>query len=193
MAILKIARMGHPTLMRIADPISDARAPAVQQLVADMIDTMVDAPGIGLAAPQVHVPARIVVFRVPDERGEDGEGVPLTVLINPEIEPLDDEMETGIEGCLSLPGMAGMLPRHTRIRYRATGLDGEVFERTVEGYHARVVQHECDHLDGILYPMRMTDLSTLGYAEEMSKSAEAGYTDDEDDGDSEPHEAIDEQ
>lgn len=191
MAILKIARMGHPTLMGIAEPISDPRAPSVHQLVADMIDTMVDAPGIGLAAPQVHVPVRVVVFQVPGDRGEGGEGVPLTALINPEIEPIGDETEEGIEGCLSLPGMAGMVPRHTKIRYRATGLDGEVFERVAEGYHARVVQHECDHLDGILYPMRMTDLSTLGYAEEMSKSTDAGYTDDEDD--VEPQEASDEQ
>jgi len=167
MAILKIARMGHPSLMGIAGPVDDPTHPPVHQLVSDMVETMADAPGIGLAAPQVHIPLRIVVFHVPAER--EGEGVPLTALINPEIEPLTDEQKEGIEGCLSLPGMAGRVPRYTKIKYRAQGLDGELFERVAEGYHARVVQHECDHLDGILYPMRMTDLSTFGYAEELAK------------------------
>jgi len=175
MAILKIARMGHPVLMGQARPVADPTEPAVRQLVADMVETMMDAPGVGLAAPQVHVPARIVVFRVPADREDDGDGVPLTVLINPEIEPLTDEMEEGIEGCLSLPEMAGMVPRYTKIRYRATDLNGETFERQAEGYHARVVQHECDHLDGVLYPMRMTDLSKLGYADEMSKADAGDY------------------
>ena len=169
MAILKIARMGHPILMARARDVEDPTAPYVRQLVSDMVETMVDAPGIGLAAPQVHVSARIVVFQVPDERDGAKAGVPLTILINPEIKPLGSKMEEGVEGCLSLPDMAGIVPRHTNIRYRAFDLDGRQFEVEAEGYHARVVQHECDHLDGILYPMRMTDLSKLGYAEEMSK------------------------
>jgi len=177
MAILKIARMGHPVLMGKAQLVTDPTAAGVHQLVADMIETMLDAPGIGLAAPQVHVPARIVIFRVPGERDETDDGVALTVLINPEIEPLSDEMADGIEGCLSLPEMAGTVSRHTHIRYRAVDLNGEAFEVEAEGYHARVVQHECDHLDGILYPMRMTDLGKLGYAEEMSKAAEPPYSD----------------
>ncbi len=174
MAILKIARMGHPALMGIARPVADPRAPEIHQLIGDMIDTMDDAPGIGLAAPQVHTPLRIVVFRVPPGREaevdvEDDVGVPLTVLINPEIEALSDELATGVEGCLSLPGMIGRVPRHTHIRYRALAPDGGVIERTATGFHARVVQHECDHLDGVLYPMRMDDLSSLGYADEISR------------------------
>ena len=135
---------------------------------------MADAPGIGLAAPQIHVPARIVVFYVPEQRMPEGEdGIPLTALINPVIEPLGDDMEEGIEGCLSLPEMQGMVPRYTRIRYRAIGPNGKPFEREAEGYHARVVQHECDHLDGILYPMRMRDLSSFGYGEEMQRGLRA--------------------
>jgi len=178
MAILKIARMGHPNLMRVADPVDDPTHPAVHKLVSDMVDTMIDAPGIGLAAPQVHIAVRIVVFHVPQERGE---AMPLTALINPEIEPLTEETATAVEGCLSLPGMAGDVPRYTKIRYRAWGLDGAPFERIAEGFHARVVQHECDHLDGILYPMRMTDLTRFGYAEEMAKTApETTATDEED-------------
>ena len=143
---------------------------------------MADAPGIGLAAPQVHVPKRVVVFYIPDDRvdgdepgdedidTENGAGVPMTVLINPEIEPLSDEKETGVEGCLSLPDMTGMVPRFTHIRYKALAPDGTAFECEAKGFHARVVQHECDHLDGILYPMRMDDLSTLGYADEMGRN-----------------------
>ena len=175
--------MGHPALAQPAAPVADPTAPEIHRLVADMIETMADAPGIGLAAPQVHVPLRVVVFRVPGERGEDAdadgevEDVPLTVLVNPEIEPLDEDMESAIEGCLSLPGMAGMVPRYTRIRYRATTPEGAALERLAEGYHARVVQHECDHLDGILYPMRMADLSTFGYVEEMRRGMAAGGDD----------------
>ena len=193
MAILKIARIGHPVLSRIAEPVADPQAPEIHRLIADMVDTMADAPGIGLAAPQVHVPKRLVVFHVPEgrarmaaeeegeEKGEDEDGddededeaseaVPMTVLINPEIEFLSDEVKFGIEACLSLPDMVGMVPRYTHIRYKALAPDGSAIEREASGYHARVVQHECDHLDGILYPMRMEDLSTFGYAEEMNRS-----------------------
>ena len=126
MAILKIARMGHPVLMGKARPVLDPTSAPVQQLVSDMVETMLDAPGIGLAAPQVHVPARVVVFRVPEERDGSENGVPLTVLINPEIEPVDEAMEEGMEGCLSLPEMVGLVSRHTKIRYRAFDLEGQV-------------------------------------------------------------------
>ncbi len=170
MAILKIARMGHPLLSGVADPVDDPTAPAVHRLIADMVDTMFDAPGIGLAAPQVHVPLRVVVFRIPPERDSGDDGVPLTALINPLVEPLSDDMEEEVEGCLSVPGMAGQVPRYTEIRYSGLDPQGKVIERMAEGYHARVVQHECDHLDGILYPMRMTDLSTFGYVEELNRS-----------------------
>ena len=174
MPILKIARMGHPVLSRVADSVEDPTDPTVHYLINSMIDTMQDASGIGLAAPQVHIPKRIVVFYVPSARtgSDDAGGVPLTVLINPVIEPLSDEKEHGIEGCLSLPGMSGQVPRYTKIRYSALTPSGDELVREAEGYHARVVQHECDHLDGILYPMRMDDLGSFGYNEELQKAVE---------------------
>lgn len=166
MAILKIARMGHPVLRQPAARVADPTAPAIRQLVNDMLDTLADIGGIGLAAPQVHVPLRVVIFEVPAER-EGGAGVPMTVLVNPEIEPLGPEQALGWEACLSLPGLTGAVPRYTAIRYRGVTPGGERIEREAQGYHARVVQHECDHLDGILYPMRMTDLSLLAFADEL--------------------------
>jgi peptide deformylase len=169
MAILKIARMGHPVLRRRADPVADPTDPAVRRLVRDMIETLEDIGGAGLAAPQVHVPWRVVIFRVPAERVTGrGDDVPaeMTVLVNPEIEPIGAASELGWEGCLSVPGLRGAVPRASRIRYRSETLDGARVERSVEGFHARVVQHECDHLDGILYPQRMNDLSLLTFVEE---------------------------
>ncbi|HTH16718.1 MAG TPA: peptide deformylase [Magnetospirillum sp.] len=171
MAILKIARMGHPVLARRADPVEDPTAPEIKALVADMIDTMEDAGGAGLAAPQVHVPLRLVIFHAPASR-TGGDPVGLTVLFNPEIEPLGDELQVGYEGCLSLPGMMGAVPRFARIRYRGVGAEGEPIEREAEGFHARVVQHECDHLDGVLYPSRMPDLSRFGFVEELRRAME---------------------
>jgi peptide deformylase len=172
MAILKIARMGHPVLARLADPVADPTDPEIHALVQDMVDTMIDAPGTGLAAPQVHVPLRVVVFLVRKERCTDIPGdtpVDLTVLINPELEPLGDEVDEGWEGCLSVPGLTGKVPRFRRLRYAGYDLGGKRFEREVAGFHARVVQHECDHLDGILYPQRMDDLGDLGFVEEIRK------------------------
>ncbi len=174
MAILKIARMGHPVLRRPAEPVPDPTAPEIRRLVDDMLDTLKDAGGIGLAAPQVHVPLRVAIFFVPGSRsdpaGPDADGVPLTVLINPVIEALADEQALGWEACLSVPGLTGAVPRWRRIRYSGVAPDGAPIERVAEDYHARVVQHECDHLDGILYPMRMTDLSLLGFDEEIRRS-----------------------
>ncbi|WP_417794058.1 peptide deformylase [Terasakiella pusilla] len=169
MTILKIARMGHPVLRTPAKPVENPTDPEIQRLISDMVETMEDANGAGLAAPQVHVPLRLVIFHVPGERSE-GESVPLTVLMNPVIEPLDEEMSEGIEGCLSLPGMAGRVPRYQNIRYSGLDAAGKRIERDASGFHARVVQHECDHLDGILYPQRMDDLSSFGYVEEMQKA-----------------------
>ena len=170
MAILKIARMGHPVLRERAREIENPAALEIQTLIRDMVETMEDADGAGLAAPQVHVPLRLVIFHVPDARAED-EGdeapVPLTVLINPVIEPLTEEKEMGWEGCLSVPGLIGAVPRFTRIRYAGFGPDGSPIDRVAEGFHARVVQHECDHLDGMLYPQRMTDLSLLMFRDEL--------------------------
>jgi peptide deformylase len=174
MAILKIARMGHAVLREQALPVAAPATPEIIRLVRDMIETMEDAPGTGLAAPQVHVPLRVVVFKVMPERlsQEPGDAAqPLTILINPVIEPLGEETALGWEGCLSLPGLMGAVPRFTRIRYRAQGLDGEAIEREAAGFHARVVQHECDHLDGVLYPMRITDLRYFGFVEEMRRFA----------------------
>lgn len=186
MAILKIARMGHPVLRRKAAPVVDPAAPSVARLIADMAETLADADGAGLAAPQVHVPLRLVLFRIPtgrdagdEESGaeDDGAGAAAlatpTVLINPAIEPLGERTEEGLEACLSLPGLAGVVPRHRHVRYRWTDVAGRVHEREARGFHARVVQHECDHLDGILYPMRMTDLSTLAFTSEFGRGAPA--------------------
>ena len=178
MAILKIARMGHPVLKKRAEEIKDPTAPKYQKLMADMLETMVDSGGVGLAAPQVHVSERMVIFHVPQARSvdekykdaglEDDTGeVPLTVLINPVIEPVEENKEDAFEGCLSLPGMMGAVPRYTHIRYSGLGLDGEPIEREARGFHARVVQHECDHLDGILYPQRIEDMNKFGFNEEM--------------------------
>jgi peptide deformylase len=177
MALLKIARMGHPVLRRPAEPVADPTTPAIARLIADMAETMADAAGVGLAAPQVHVPLRIVVFYVPRERAGDSsapEGAPagpvlLTALINPQIEPLAEEMEDAWEACLSVPGLTGLVPRFRRIRYSGFAPNGYPIERVAEGFHARVVQHECDHLDGILYPQRMAELDTLGFVEEMQR------------------------
>ena len=197
MAILKIARMGHPVLGRSALPVADPAAPAIARLIEDMVDTLVDAKGAGLAAPQVHVPLRLVLFRMPPGRetareesdggesdggesdGGESDSAPAsalespTVLINPEIEPIGESMVEDMEACLSLPGLAGMVPRHDRIRYRWTDTEGRAHECEAWGFHARVVQHECDHLDGILYPMRMTDLSTLAFTSELGRSQAA--------------------
>jgi peptide deformylase len=142
-----------------------------------MADTLSDIGGAGLAAPQVHVSLRVVIFRVPadrlgaehDEGTQDIAGIPLTALINPEIFPLTGETLDGLEACLSVPGLAGVVPRHGHIRYRALAPDGTIIEREARGFHARVVQHECDHLDGILYPMRMRDMGSLGFVEELRR------------------------
>jgi peptide deformylase len=174
MAILKIARMGHPVLATRAAPVSDPTAPEIRRLVNDMVETMQDANGAGLAAPQVHVPLRVVVFQAPAERTPDPDGeeafdhtAPLTVLVNPEILVLDAKPEGGWEGCLSVPGLRGWVERPAHIRYRGFGLDGKVIDRTASGFHARVVQHEYDHLDGRLYPSRMADLGKLVFESEI--------------------------
>jgi peptide deformylase len=174
MAILKIARMGHPVLAQTAQPVADPTAPEIRRLIADMVETMIDANGAGLAAPQVHVPLRLVVFQAPEDRAEQGlseaerfdHTAPLTVLINPEIAVLGPEMESGWEGCLSVPGLRGFVERAAHIRYRGFDREGRLVERTAKGFHARVVQHEYDHLDGILYPRRMRDLGQLIFESE---------------------------
>ncbi|MDE2517353.1 MAG: peptide deformylase [Rhodospirillales bacterium] len=173
MSILKIARMGHPVLLQRCTPVTDPAAPEIRRLIADMIETMEDAAGAGLAAPQVHVPLRLFVFRVPAGRAGDGpddgfEGN--AVLINPEVELLGPERVLRWEGCLSIPGLRAAVPRAPRIRYRGLDRDGEPVAREAGGFHAGVVQHENDHLDGILYPMRMQDFSRFGFIEELQRA-----------------------
>ncbi|WP_297388719.1 peptide deformylase [Acidiferrobacter sp.] len=162
MAVRAIRRMGDPLLWARAQEVSDISALA--DLVADMKDTMAALQGAGLAAPQIGVPLRVVLFGVSvNPRYPDAAAVPETILVNPVIEPLGEEQDEAWEGCLSVPGMRGLVPRHRRIRYRGFDIDGAVIDREVEGFHARVVQHECDHLDGILYPSRIRDLKFFGY------------------------------
>ncbi len=176
MAILKIARMGHPVLLAHAAPVADPGAPEIRRLVADMIETMEDAQGAGLAAPQVHVPLRLFVFRVPPGRTVEGDGdgeMGNTVVINPELEPLGDDMVLRWEGCLSIPGLRAAVPRHVRVRYRGVDTDGNPVGADASGFHAGVVQHENDHLDGILYPMRMTDFRLFGFNEELARASAA--------------------
>lgn len=178
MAILKIARLGHPILSRPAAPVDDPTAPVIASLVTDMAETLADAGGVGLAAPQVHVGLRVVLFFVPQNRATDPEAaqgaqdgaVPLTCLINPSIEPIGDATDDGWEACLSMPGLTGMVPRFRRIRYRGLTPAGGLVDREAEGFHARVVQHECDHLDGMLYVRRMRDSATLGFVEEVQRA-----------------------
>lgn len=171
MALLKIARMGNPVLMTRAEAVADPTSPPIASLVRDMVETMADAGGIGLAAPQVHVGLRVVVYYVPASRSDDGEEAPLTIMVNPVVEALGTETTIDAEGCLSLPGMSGLVRRPTRVRVSYENLEGDRIEREVTGYHARVVQHECDHLDGILYPMRMDDLSSFGYLDEIPNNS----------------------
>tara|TARA_B100000686_G_C16771844_1_gene965680 strand:- start:1528 stop:2109 length:582 start_codon:yes stop_codon:yes gene_type:complete len=179
MAIRKIARMGHPVLRRRAEEIIDPQAREIRVLIRDMMETMVDADGLGIAAPQVYESKRVVMFFVPAEPTEiteteilanAGEGEApepeLTILLNPVIEPLTEEHEAGWEGCLSVPELRGIVSRPCAVRYSGIAPDGSTIERTAEGMHARVVQHECDHLDGLLYPQRMDDLSLLTFESE---------------------------
>ncbi len=166
-----VLRMGHPELRRVAEPVtaSELGTAHIASLVEDLWDTMEARGGVGLAATQIGEPRRVVVFGMEwSARYPDAPAIPRTVLVNPVIEPFDDEMEEAWEGCLSVPGMRGVVPRHRRIRYRGLTPEGAPLSRDVEGFHARVVQHECDHLDGILYPMRMTDMSRFGFEEELA-------------------------
>jgi peptide deformylase len=170
MAVLKIAHLGHPILRQVAEPVSPEaiRSPEIQQLIQDMLETMADADGAGLAAPQVHVSKRVVIYGVEENpRYPDADSVPLTVLINPRITPVGTEEDEDWEGCLSVPDLRGRVSRFTRVRVEAYGHDGRQLRFEADGFHARVVQHECDHLDGILYPQRMTDMRTFGFTREL--------------------------
>lgn len=170
MTLLKITQIGHPVLRKVAEEVDDVADPDIQMLMGDMAATMADAPGIGLAAPQVYRSIRVIVFSVPAERlGPDDPPGPegITALANPSFEPLDDEMVTGVEGCLSIPQLRGLVPRHRRIVYRGIAPDGSLVEERAEGIVARVLQHEIDHLDGVLFLDRMCDLKALAIDEEL--------------------------
>ena len=174
MAILKIARMGDPSLSQPAEPVSDPTASEVTQLLKDMNETMIDADGTGLAAPQVHVRKRVLLFMA--ERGSsdqeeinETEQAPLTALINPSWTKLSDKMLIGWEGCLSVPGLTGAVPRYCHIQYQGYSPAGELIKREASGFHARVFQHEFDHLDGILYPQRMKNLDLLVFTDEAQR------------------------
>jgi peptide deformylase len=164
--IREVLKMGDLRLLEKSQPVEAFGTPQLRELIADMRDTMAHLNGAGLAAPQIGVPRRVVIFGVTlNPRYPDAEEVPETVLINPVITPLEEEMEEDWEGCLSVPGMRGVVPRFKKVRYQGLDESGNPIDRSVEGFHARVVQHECDHLDGILYPMRMRDMSQFGFVD----------------------------
>jgi peptide deformylase len=179
MAMREILKMGDPRLLRVAAPVTEFDTPDLLALVEDMFDTMRAANGAGLAAPQIGEDLQLVIFGFErNERYPDAPPVPQTVLINPVIEPLGDERVEGWEGCLSVPGLRGVVPRFARIRYRGLDVQGRAIEREAEGFHARVVQHECDHLIGRLYPTRMTDLSRFGYTSVLFPDLDPDEADD---------------
>jgi peptide deformylase len=166
MAIRPVLKMGDPRLLELAQKVKKFGTPKLDTLIQDMHETMEALDGAGLAAPQVGVGLQVVIFGVKrNPRYPDAEEVPYTVLVNPELIPLTQETEQDWEGCLSVPGMRGMVPRFARLRYRGSDQYGRPIDRTVEGFHSRVVQHECDHLQGILYPMRITDFRTFGFTD----------------------------
>ena len=166
MAFREVLKMGDPRLLAPARPVEDFASPELAQLIVDMHDTMRALNGAGLAAPQIGVGLQVVIFEVDaNPRYPDAEAVPFTVLVNPVLTPLSDVLEEAWEGCLSVPGMRGLVPRHTALRYQGSDAAGQPIDRSVSGFHARVVQHEVDHLHGILYPMRIRDLRQFGFTE----------------------------
>ena len=166
MAIRTVLRMGDPVLLQVAKKVEQFDTPELETLLQDMHDTMVALNGAGLAAPQIGISLQVVIFGVDyNPRYPDAEAVPYTILINPKITPLPKKVEEDWEGCLSVPGMRGRVPRHTKIRYQGVDQHGNTIDRSVENFHARVVQHECDHLHGILYPMRIRDFRQFGFTD----------------------------
>lgn len=171
MAVRDILKMGDPRLSRVAQPVTDFDTPALHALVTDLIDTMRANDGAGLAAPQIGVDLQVVIFEaINNPRYPDVEPVPFTVLVNPVLTPVGEEMEEGWEGCLSVPGLRGVVPRHRGLRYQGFDQFGTPIDRGVSGFHARVVQHETDHLFGILYPMRMRDMTRFGFVDALPAS-----------------------
>jgi len=184
MAIRPVLRMGDPQLLDISEPVEFFDS-ELQELVTDMLDTMKELNGAGLAAPQIGVSLRVVIFGFEENpRYPDADAVPFTVLVNPTLNPIGEDIDEDWEGCLSVPGMRGLVPRHTRLRYQGFDLLGKPIDRTVEGFHARVVQHEVDHLDGILYPQRIRDMRQFGFNEEL----EATFDDEDEEPEDDPDE-----
>lgn len=168
MTVKRVLKMGDPLLYEKAAPVEQFGTPQLEELISDMFDTMAALKGAGLAALQIGVSQRVVIFGFDSNpRYPEAEPVPTTILINPTIEPLGEETSEDWEGCLSVPGLRGRVERHTKIRYHGYDQTGDVIDRTVSGFHARVVQHECDHLDGILYPMRLKDMRLMGFEEAL--------------------------
>ena len=167
MSILKISRLGHPILLQKCEPVIDVTSRETKGIIHDMTETMLDAKGVGLAAPQIHINKQIIIFRIPEE--ENDKEIKITALINPKITKISDKTENEWEGCLSIPGMIGLVKRFSQIKYKGFDMQGKIIERQVKGFHARVVQHEFDHLMGILYFNRLADKNAYGYVEEMEE------------------------
>ncbi|WP_027468233.1 peptide deformylase [Deefgea rivuli] len=174
MAIRPVLKMGEPLLLATAQTVTEFDTPELHALIVDLFDTMIATQGVGIAAPQIGVSLQVVVFGFQqNERYPDADAVPQTILINPVITALDEEIESGWEGCLSIPGLRGVVPRYTQIRYQGFDQFGNAIDRTVSDFHARVVQHECDHLFGVLYPQRITDMTQFGYTDVLFPKLEA--------------------
>ncbi|MBM5572402.1 MULTISPECIES: peptide deformylase [Deefgea] len=175
MPIRPVLKMGEPLLLAKAAPVTEFDTPELHALIVDLFDTMIATHGVGIAAPQIGVSLQVVVFGFEqNERYPDADVVPQTILLNPVITPLDEAMESGWEGCLSVPGLRGLVPRYTQIRYQGFDQFGTPIDRTVSGFHARVVQHECDHLFAVLYPQRITDMTQFGYTDVLFPQLKAG-------------------
>jgi peptide deformylase len=178
MGVREILKMGDPRLLRQAEPVSEFGTPELEVLIADMFDTMRAANGAGLAAPQIGVNLQLLIFGFSQNtRYPDAPAVPETVLLNPVLTPLSEQMEDGWEGCLSVPGLRGVVPRWSKLRYDGFDQYGNAISREVDGFHARVVQHECDHLAGVLYPMRIKDFSRFGFTEILFPGMDTGADD----------------
>jgi len=168
MSILKIAKLGHPVLYKKATLVKNILNPAIKKLIADMTETMLDASGIGLAAPQVHVSKQIMIFRIPNEESKIiDKSIEITVLINPKLSNISDETDDNWEGCLSIPDMSGLVKRFSKVRYEGFDINGNFIQRNAEGLHARIVQHEYDHLMGVMYISRLSDSRAFGFSEEI--------------------------
>lgn len=184
MAVRPVLRMGDSQLLEVSHPVTTFGSDELHELITDMMDTMKELNGAGLAAPQIGVSQRVVIFGFDENpRYPDAEAVPFTVLVNPKLTPIGKEMDEDWEGCLSVPGMRGLVPRYTHVHYEGFDVSGKPISRTVEGFHARVVQHEVDHLDGILYPQRIRDIRQFGFNEELDAAFDEEDEDQEEDAD----------